>query len=67
MKGYKNLKEIEQACKEVNSCACGSDSFMYKCFPLLLKQLVEINQKLSKLEGKRTVIKTIKETDFGIQ
>lgn len=46
MKAYKNLKEVKKGCEEVNSCATGSDKFMYRCFPLLVEQLENINNNL---------------------
>jgi len=52
VKAYKNLKEVKKACEEVASCAAGSDKFIYRCFPFLLQQLAEMNDKLANL-GKR--------------
>jgi hypothetical protein len=49
MKGYKNLEEVKRGCREVTSCATGSDKFMYKCFPLLIETLIGIDEKLGKL------------------
>ena len=51
MKAYKDLKEIKEACRKVDSCSSGSDGFMYKCFPYLIEQMMEtrrINSESSK-------------------
>ena len=48
-KGYKKLSEIKSACKKVDSCATGSDGFMYKCFPYMAEQMTETNNSLKKL------------------
>ena len=56
MKPYKTLREIDQACRKVDSCVAQSDSFMYKCFPFLLKLLVETNEQLREMT---TLLKTV--------
>jgi len=53
MKGYKNLKQIEKGCKEVKSVVSGDTSFMYKCYPFICKQLVEINEKIGKVSKRK--------------
>lgn len=42
-KGYKTLSEIKSACKAVDSCAAGSDGFMYKCFPYMMECLKDMS------------------------
>lgn len=37
MKPFKNLEEVEQGIKEINSAAAGTDRFMARCFPLMIK------------------------------
>lgn len=39
MRAFKNIKEMQQALKEVNSCAAGTDRFMACAFPLLIEKL----------------------------
>lgn len=39
MKAFKNIKEMQQALKEVNSCAAETDRFMACAFPLLIEKL----------------------------
>ena len=48
-KAYKNLKGIKKACEEVTSCISGSDKFMYRCFPLMIELLENINDTLTNL------------------
>lgn len=45
-KEYKNLKEIKEGCKGVDSCTSGSDRFMYKCFPFICEKLESIDNSL---------------------
>ncbi len=49
MSEYTTLKQIEKACRDVDSCASGSDGFMYKCFPYMMEQLTEIKDQLIQL------------------
>jgi len=51
MKAYKNLEEIQKGLKEVQTSVVGTDAFMAKCFPLLIKSLIK---KSAKRKGKPT-------------
>ena len=46
MKPYKNLSEVKRAANKVSSSTSQSDAFMYKCFPLLIETLLNIDNEL---------------------
>lgn len=48
-KEYKNLKEVKAACRKVKDYWTDAGGFTYKCFPLIIEQLTEINQSLKTL------------------
>ena len=48
-KYYRNITEVKKACREVSSTAAGSDAFMYRCFSLLLQQLLDLNKNVKEL------------------
>lgn len=48
-KEFKTLNQVVRNFRKLKSCATDTDDFMSRCFPLLLKQLIEMNEKLDKL------------------
>ena len=50
---YKNLKEVKVACRRIKTYWTDAGEFSYKCLPLIIEQLTEINQSLKKLALKK--------------
>ena len=53
MKELNDLREVKKELHAVSSCASGTDRFMARCFPLMIKQ----NQDLLKLLSRKINVK----------
>jgi len=54
MKDIKDLREVLKELHSVTSCATGTDAFMAKCFPLMIKQNIATQKLLEKVLHKKT-------------
>ena len=48
MKSYKNLAEIKEGLKEVNSVVAGTDRFIARSLPYLIEVLESIDNRLKR-------------------
>lgn len=48
MKQFKNLTEIKEGLKEVDSSAAGTDKFIAQCLPHLIEVLESIDKRLKR-------------------
>lgn len=48
VKQHRNLQEVKNGLKEVNSSATGTDRFMAQCFPYLIELLESIDSRLKR-------------------
>jgi len=53
MKEVKDLREVLKELHAVESCASGTDRFMARCFPLMIKQNIETQKLLEKMLKKK--------------
>lgn len=53
MKEIKDLREVLKELHAVDSCASGTDRFMAKCFPLMIKQNIATQKLLEKVLHKK--------------